>query len=90
MHTIAQSILDALLYQRIDRSIECRQSFAAACRRRNQGVAAKCFSAVSAAGVNIEMISFGSSDASLYFLVEEKSLDVAIQTLHREFFESDN
>ena len=57
---------------------------------RNQGVAAKCFSAVSAAGVNIEMISFGSSDASLYFLVEEKSLDVAIQALHREFFESDN
>ena len=51
------------------------------------GIAAKCFSAVSKADVNIEMISFGTSDAALYFLVDAKSLDPTIQALHTRFFD---
>ncbi len=54
---------------------------------KNRGVAAKCFTAVSNANVNIEMISFGTSNAALYFLVKEKSLDRTIQALHSIFFD---
>ncbi|WDP93163.1 MAG: aspartate kinase [Desulfobacter sp.] len=52
----------------------------------NRGIAAKCFSAVSGANVNIEMISSGTSDAALYFLVKEDCLDDTIQALHNTFF----
>ncbi len=52
----------------------------------NRGIAAKCFSAVSGVNVNIEMISSGTSDAALYFLVKEKCLDDTIQALHNTFF----
>ncbi|MCG8635173.1 MAG: aspartate kinase [Desulfobacterales bacterium] len=54
----------------------------------NRGIAAKCFSAVSGADVNIEMISSGTSNAALYFLVKEKRLDDTIQALHKIFFDS--
>lgn len=53
----------------------------------NRGIAAKCFSAVSAANVNIEMISSGTSNAALYFLVKEKRLNDTIQALHKIFFD---
>ena len=53
----------------------------------NRGIAAKCFSAVSGANVNIEMISSGTSDAALYFMVKEKCLDDTIKALHRIFFD---
>jgi aspartate kinase len=53
----------------------------------NKGIAAKCFSAVSDAGVNIEMISFGASNAALYFLVREDRLDTTINALHNIFFD---
>ena len=53
---------------------------------KNRGIAAKCFTAVSEASVNIEMISSGTSNAALYFLVKEKSLDDTIQALHKIFF----
>ncbi len=52
----------------------------------NRGVAAKCFTAVSDANVNIEMISFGTSNAALYFLVHEDKLDRTINALHDIFF----
>jgi aspartate kinase len=54
---------------------------------QNRGIAAKCFTAVSNAKVNIEMISFGTSNAALYFLVQERSLDRTIQALHSIFFD---
>ena len=54
--------------------------------QHNCGVAAKCFTAVSNAGVNIEMISFGTSNAALYFLVSEDKLDITINALHDIFF----
>ncbi len=54
----------------------------------SRGIAARCFTAVSNADVNIEMISFGASDAAMYFLVDEDSLDKTIQALHDTFFNS--
>jgi len=53
---------------------------------KNRGIAAKCFTAVSDANVNIEMISSGTSNAALYFLVKQKNLDTTIQALHKIFF----
>ncbi len=53
----------------------------------NRGIAAKCFSAVSRADVNIEMIISGTSDAALYFIVKEKCLDDTIRALHHIFFD---
>jgi aspartate kinase len=55
---------------------------------QSRGIAARCFTAVSNADVNIEMISFGASDAAMYFLVDEDSLDTTIQALHDTFFNS--
>ncbi|NOX32280.1 MAG: aspartate kinase [Deltaproteobacteria bacterium] len=55
--------------------------------QNNRGVAAKCFTAVSDANVNIEMISFGTSNAALYFLVHEDKLDTTINALHDIFFD---
>ena len=53
----------------------------------NRGIAAKCFTAVSRANVNVEMISSGTSDAALYFLVRENSLNDTVQALHAIFFD---
>lgn len=53
----------------------------------HRGVAANCFTAVSEANVNIEMISFGTSNAALYFLVREEKLDRTINALHTMFFD---
>jgi len=55
--------------------------------QNHRGVAAKCFTAVSDANVNIEMISFGTSNAALYFLVHEDKLDTTINALHDIFFD---
>lgn len=55
--------------------------------QNNRGVAAKCFTAVSHADVNIEMISFGPSNAALYFLVREEKLDTTLHALHDIFFD---
>lgn len=54
---------------------------------KNRGIAAKCFTAVSDARINIEMISFGTSDAALYFVVRETKLENTIQALHSTFFD---
>jgi aspartate kinase len=54
---------------------------------RHKGIAAKCFTATYDADVNIQMISFGTSNAALYFLVDEIDLDKTIKALHSNFFE---
>ena len=53
---------------------------------RQRGIAAGCFTAVSHARVNIEMISFGPSKAALYFMVREKDLETSVNALHNYFF----
>ena len=52
----------------------------------HKGVAAKCFTAVAACDVNVEMISFGPSRAALYFLVRQHDLHDAVLEIHHSFF----
>jgi aspartate kinase len=49
------------------------------------GVAARAFSALARAGINIIMISQGSSEASISMVVEEKQLERAEDSLRGEF-----
>ncbi|MBF0573414.1 MAG: aspartate kinase [Desulfamplus sp.] len=51
----------------------------------HRGIAARCFTAVSEADVNIEMISYGPSRAALYFLVQENDLEKTLKALHSYF-----
>ncbi|SLM29203.1 Aspartokinase [Desulfamplus magnetovallimortis] len=52
---------------------------------KHRGIAARCFTAVSDANVNIEMISFGPSKAALYFLVNQGDLEKTLNALHGYF-----
>ena len=54
--------------------------------QKRPGIAARCFTAVADCRVNVEMISFGPSRAALYFLVEEKDLESAVNAIHSSFF----
>ncbi|RLE50125.1 MAG: aspartate kinase, partial [Candidatus Methanomethylicota archaeon] len=49
------------------------------------GVAAKVFSAVAERGVNILMISQGSSELNISFAIEEKDLVAAVNAVHTAF-----
>ena len=51
------------------------------------GVAARVFSAVSAEGINVEMISAGASEVAYYFIVRQEEVLRAVRAIHREFFE---
>jgi aspartate kinase len=53
---------------------------------RRKGIAARCFAAVEACGVNVEMISFGPSRVALYFLVRLEDLQKAVTAIHSTFF----
>ncbi|MBF0210186.1 MAG: aspartate kinase [Desulfamplus sp.] len=51
----------------------------------HRGIAARCFTAVSEADANIEMISYGPSRAALYFLIKEKDIEKTLKVLHSYF-----
>lgn len=51
-----------------------------------KGLAAKVFSAVAEQNVNIEMISAGASEVAYYFIIKQKSVEVAIKAIHSKFF----
>lgn len=51
------------------------------------GLAARVFSAVAKAGVNIQMISQGASEINISFIVNNQDIEPAVKALHREFFE---
>ncbi len=51
-----------------------------------EGIASRCFSAVAACHVNVEMISFGPSPAALYFITQKKDLTSAVVAIHSTFF----
>ncbi len=53
-----------------------------------KGVAARCFAAVAACNVNVEMISFGPSRSSMYFITQKKDLMSAVNAIHSTFFSS--
>jgi aspartate kinase len=49
------------------------------------GVAARVFKAISGAGINVVMISQGSSEHNISFVVSSRDAERAVQELHREF-----
>ena len=53
---------------------------------RTPGLAAKAFTAVANAGVNVQMISAGASRVAYYFIIEEKDLVPAVRAVHEIFF----
>jgi len=53
----------------------------------SKGIAAKVFSTVSKAGVNIIMIAQGSSEVNIAFVVREKDVKKTIKALHKRFVE---
>jgi len=56
---------------------------------KTHGIAARMFSAVSKEHINIEMISAGASEVTIYFIVKLKDRDRALKAIHREFFGGD-
>ena len=55
--------------------------------RGKVGVAAKVFSTVAAAGVNVRMISQGASEINISFVINEADVPVAVRHLHEACFE---
>ncbi|MDI3495804.1 aspartate kinase [Pseudothermotoga elfii] len=53
---------------------------------KKHGVAARIFSAVSKQCINVQMISAGASDVTIYFLVDTRDRDNALRAIHKEFF----
>ncbi|MBI3272370.1 MAG: aspartate kinase [Planctomycetes bacterium] len=53
------------------------------------GVAARVFTAVAGAGVNVHMIAQGSSELNISFVVREADADRAVRALHAEFVARD-
>ena len=51
------------------------------------GVAAKVFTTLAAANVNIHMISQGASEINIGVVIEESDMPVAVRDLHARFFE---
>jgi len=55
---------------------------------KRKGLAARVFTAVAAAGINVEIISSGASGVATYFLVRKEDALPAVRALHAEFFEA--
>ncbi len=53
---------------------------------RRAGIAARVFSAVSRAGINIEIISMGASEVAAYFVVRRDRATEAVRAIHEDFF----
>jgi aspartate kinase len=53
--------------------------------RGTKGVAAKIFTTVAKAGVNIIMIAQGSSEVNIAFMVLEKDVEQVVKSLHEKF-----
>jgi aspartate kinase len=53
--------------------------------RGTPGVAGRTFSAMGRDGINIIVISQGSSESNISFVIEEKDVKSALLSLHREF-----
>ncbi len=50
------------------------------------GIAARVFSSLDQAGINVEVISLGGSDISLTFVINESEIAQAVTALHTTFF----
>jgi aspartate kinase len=50
------------------------------------GIAARIFTSLDQAGINVEVISQGGSDISLTFVINESEITQAVKALHKTFF----
>jgi len=50
------------------------------------GIAAKIFSSLANDNINVVMIAFGASDVAIYFIIDEKDRNKALQLTHDSFF----
>jgi len=55
-----------------------------------QGIAARVFGSVAAAGVNVRMISQGASEINIAFVIQDEDVPAAVRSLHRDLFASQN
>ena len=53
--------------------------------RGRAGIAARCFTALAEAGINVRLISQGASEISLSFVIQESDTAEAIRRLHSRF-----
>jgi len=51
-----------------------------------QGIAARVFGSVAAAGVNVRMISQGASEINIAFVIQDEDVPAAVHRLHRDLF----
>ncbi len=51
-----------------------------------QGIAARVFGSVAAAGVNVRMISQGASEINIAFVIQDADVPAAVRALHRDLF----
>ena len=56
--------------------------------RHTVGVASRATSALAGAAVNIEMINQGSNEVSMMFGIKSEDMEIAVQALYVEFFDS--
>jgi len=73
--------------------VESKKDIALVCvvgqgMRDSSGLAARIFSAVANAGVNVEGISAGASHVASHFLINKSDLEKTIRAIHSEFCES--
>jgi aspartate kinase len=54
--------------------------------RGRQGIAARGFGSVAAAGVNVRMISQGASEMNITFVIQEEDVPRAVRRLHSDLF----
>lgn len=54
--------------------------------KKTSGIAARVFTALAKAEINIEMISEGASEINITLVVDQDYADEAVRVLHREFF----
>ncbi|HEV8539287.1 MAG TPA: lysine-sensitive aspartokinase 3 [Bacteroidota bacterium] len=54
--------------------------------KQTKGIAARVFTALGNAGVNVELISHGGSEINLTFVIREDEVLRAVEALHDEFF----
>ena len=54
--------------------------------RKKPGVAARMFSALAIAGINVRMIAFGASPVAAYFVVNREDRALSVMAIHQAFF----
>ncbi|MCK5879901.1 MAG: ACT domain-containing protein, partial [Holophagae bacterium] len=54
--------------------------------RTQPGIAARMFTALASACINVRMIAFGASPVAAYFVVNRKDRVLSVQAIHHAFF----